>query len=159
METVILAGQAAMVGLLAGWIALGAVENIRAPSVNRVFVGEVMAMTRLRQVPDVWRAVSGNRVENPAIHRAAFALIVVVEVIVAVLLGIGTVALALAALGWAAPETARIWAAIGVIGWTGIWGCFLLGGNWFHYWIGSEWAQNTHFLMTIWGVATFIALT
>jgi predicted small integral membrane protein len=158
VETVTLIGQAAMVGLLAGWIALGAIENIRAPDVNRVFVGEVMAMTRVRQNPDVWRLVRGNRVEDPRLHRLAFAVIVAVEGVVTILLSAGFVALTLAAFGAVAAETARVWAAAGVIGWTGIWGCFLLGGNWFHYWIGSEWAQNTHFLMTVWGVATFATL-
>ena len=155
----VLAGQAAMVALLAGWLILGVIENIRFPDVNGLLVGDVMAMRRVRQNPDMWRMLSGNRVEDRRIHRAIFRLIVAVEVAVAALLAVGAAALTLAAAGAGDPLAARVWAIAGVTGWTCIWGGFLVGGQWFHYWLGHEGSQATHFFMTIWGVATFAALT
>ena len=159
METLVLVGEAALTGLLAGWLILGVIENIRFPEINGWFVGEVMSMNRVRQNRDAWRLLGGNRVEDPRVHRALFRLIVAVEIVVALLLSAGAALLLAAALGAADPATARLWAVAGVIGWTGIWGAFLVGGQWFHYWIGCEGSQATHFFMTIWGVATFAALT
>ena len=155
----VLAGQAAMVALLAGWRILGVIENLRFPDVNRLLVGDVMAMRRVRQNPDLWRMLRGNRIEDARIHRAVFRLIVAVEIVAALLLAVGATVLALAAAGAADPLSARLWALSGVIGWTCIWGGFLVGGQWFHYWLGYEGSQATHFFMTIWGVATFAALT
>ena len=159
METMTLAGQSALVALQAGWLILGVVENLRFPAVNGWFVGEVMSMNRVRQNRDVWPMLGRNRVEDPRTHRAVFLLIVAVEVVVAILLAFGAGLLLFAAFGGADATTARVWALAGVIGWTGIWGAFLVGGQWFHYWLGCEGSQNTHFHMTVWGVATFVALT
>lgn len=50
-------------------------------------------------------------------------------------------------------------AALGAAGFAGVFGAFLAGGQWFHYWCGHEGSQMTHFALTIWGAVTFVAMT
>lgn len=160
METLTILGQALLVGLLAGWLVIGAVENIRAPSANRDLVAAVLSMRRVaEEKPAIYAVTKGNRIENPAIHSAVFAAIVVVEVIVAAVLTLGAALLLLAALGLAGAATARAVAVAGTLGFTAIWGAFLVGGQWVHYWAAWKDTQFTHYFMTLWGAVTFIALT
>lgn len=159
METVVLAGQCVLVGLLAGWLALGAIENIRRPWVNRDSVSDVLAMRTMRdEWPDTYRAFRSNRIEDARLHRLIFSAIVAAESIVAVTLVAGTAALGLALFELIPTETARIVAALGVLGFTAIWGAFLVGGQWVHYWVGHEGTQHSHFLLALWGVGTWVAL-
>jgi predicted small integral membrane protein len=154
-----LIGQAALVALQAGWLTIGAWGNIRHPEVNRAMVADVMSMRPLRDQPDLFGEFGGYRVECQRAHRRLYAAIVAAESVVALALWASVGMLLIAALGQADPETARVAAALSVIGFTGVWGAFLVGGEWFRYWTGFGEAQKTHFLMTIWGVATFAALT
>jgi predicted small integral membrane protein len=157
---VILAGQAVLVALLAGWLVLGAIENIRKPEVNFALVRDILSMRRVAEFsPEIYAEVGGNRIDDPRIHRLLFRVIVGIECVVAVALCIGAGMLALAAFGAGDAGTARVVAIAAVAGFTAIWGGFLVGGQWFHYWAGAEGAQMTHYMMTIWGVATFVALT
>ncbi|MFL2786550.1 MAG: DUF2165 family protein [Paracoccaceae bacterium] len=34
----------------------------------------------------------------------------------------------------------------------------MIAGNWFCYWFCHEGAQNTHFQMTLWGMATMVLI-
>ncbi|MEM6440818.1 MAG: DUF2165 family protein [Pseudomonadota bacterium] len=160
METLELVGLTGLVGLLAGWLTLGALENIRFPEVNRALVRDVLSMTRVSQEqPQIYELTKGNRIASDAVHRILFAIIVAVECLAAGLLIWGTAALALAAAGLADPVSARIVAGSGTILFTLIWGAFLVGGQWVHYWAAWKDSQFTHYFMTIWGAVTFIALT
>ncbi len=154
-----LIGQAALVALQAGWLTIGAWGNIRHPAVNRAMVADVMSMRPLRDQPDLFAEFGPYRVECGRAHRRLYAAIVAVESVVALALWASVGMLLTAALGQADAEGARVLAALSVIGFTAVWGAFLVGGEWFRYWIGFGEAQRTHFLMTLWGVATFAALT
>ena len=159
METLVLIGQTVLIALMAGWLALGAIENIRTPRVNGDVVVEVFTMQRIRQYPEIFAAVSKNRIDNPTVHRLLFACIVVAESVVAIILTVAAAALCLALPGILEAELARMIAVVGVIGFIMIWGGFLVGGQWFHYWAGHEWAQATHFALLLWGLGTLIFLT
>ncbi|MEM7526539.1 MAG: DUF2165 family protein [Pseudomonadota bacterium] len=159
MEASLIVGQTLFVWLIALWILLGALENIRNPKVNRDSVAEVMSMSRMAEVyPDNHAVFRGNRLEDGRLHRLAFQFIVWVEVIVSGLLLLGALALTGACLGLVGVESARALAAWGTIGFVLVWGMFLVGGQWFHYWSGYEGAQATHFMAAIWGLATFAIL-
>mgnify|MGYP006273833363 CR=1 FL=1 len=159
METSLLFGQALSVWLIALWLALGALENIRNPAVNRDMVRGVMGMDRMRETyPEIFAVFGRNRTENRRAQDAAFRAIVVVECVVTLILLAGAAALTLALFGLAAPGSARAVAAFGAAAFSGIWGGFLVGGQWYHYWCGYEGSQVTHFLAALWGLATFIAL-
>jgi predicted small integral membrane protein len=154
-----LIGQSALVALQAGWLTIGVWGNIRHPELNRAMVADVMSMRPLRDRPDLFAELGSYRVDSERAHRRLYALIVAAEATVALALWASTGLLMLAALGVVEAETARAIAALSVIGFAAIWGAFLVGGEWFRYWTGFGEAQKTYFLMTIWGVATFAALT
>ncbi|MGV8831216.1 MAG: DUF2165 family protein [Devosia sp.] len=148
-----------MVAMPTLWLALGALENIRAPSANGSMVADALAMRPMaEQFPELYAALGRNRIESPAFHRWAFIAIVVSESLVALIMLAGTAALFLAALGALDLEFSRLLATIGVLGFTMIWSAFLVGGQWVHYWAGSEGAQHTHFMLTIWGSAVLCLL-
>lgn len=160
METLELVGQTLLVALLAGWLLLGVVENIRFPEVNRSLVRAVLNMERIREEqPEIYELCKGNRITSDAVHRTLFAAIVVAECIAVAVLLWGTAALALAVVGAADPGFARLVAGWGTVLFTAIWGAFLVGGQWVHYWAAWKDTQSTHYFMTLWGIATFIALT
>jgi predicted small integral membrane protein len=118
-------------------------------------VGEVLAMTRMKiEQPDYYALVRRNRVESPGVHRMAFGAIVVVESLAALTMLIGALALAGAGLGLWGADVPRVLAIVGTLGFTMVWSGFLVGGQWFHYWVVHQDAQHTHFLLVLWGVAT-----
>ena len=74
------------------------------------------------------------------------------------LLWAGVLGLILALAGVAALETGRALAMIGTMAFTAVWAGFLIIGNYFCYWFCHEGAQNTHYQMTLWGMANVILL-
>lgn len=159
METAILAGQLLLTSLITGWLVIGTFENIRKPDLNRDLVIMVLSMQGMKdEMPEIYETLKGNALNDPSWQRRIYALIVLAETAVSALLLLACLWLALALTGLASPETARILAIWGSLGFTGIWGAFLVGGQWFHYWCAHKDAQQTHYLMTIWGAVTFVAL-
>lgn len=159
LDIVLLLGQCVLTWLIALWLALGALENIRHPAANGGLVADVMCMGRMRETyPEFFEIFGGNRVESAWAHKLAFWFIVIVETAVALLLLVGAGALTLALFGGVPGETARILAALGALGFAAIWGGFLVGGQWFHYWCGHEGSQMTHLVATLWGIVTFLVL-
>ncbi len=156
--TATLIAQSLLVGLQAAWLTLGAYTNLRHPRANGDLMAEVMTMRRVRQTPALFAVLGGNRVENPAWHRRLFRLVVLAELLVALALLAGSLLLLLAAGGALAAGLARDVAILAVAGFTAIWGGFLVGGEWFHTWAGTPGLQQTHFFMTLWGVATLAVL-
>ena len=159
MQHMLIWVQFFMVAMPTLWLALGALENIRAPSANGNMVADALAMRPMRtQFPELYAALGRNRIESPQVHRWAFIAIVISESIVALVMLAGTLALLLAALGAVDAGAARVLATLGVLGFTMIWSAFLVGGQWVHYWAGAEGAQHTHFMLTIWGSAVLCLL-
>ena len=159
-SAVTLLGQSVLVGLQAGWLGLAAWQNLRRPSLNLTILRDVLSMRHVREEhPDVYAEAGEDRIENPRLHRLMFAAVLLAEAIVAAGLLAGSVMLALAALGVAEPGIARSVAIMGIAGFTLIFGAFLIGGEWVHYWAGAEGTQATHLLVMIWSVASFAALT
>ncbi|MEM6712470.1 MAG: DUF2165 family protein [Pseudomonadota bacterium] len=155
MELLELAAQTMLVGLLAGWLVIGAYENWRAPEVNRDLVRDVFSMETMEtEYPAIHALVKDNRMTSKRLQNVLFRLIVVFETLVAALLLLGTFALTLAIIGIVDPLTAQIVAGWAVLGFILIWGLFLVGGNWFHYWVSHKGSQHTHYFMTIWGIVT-----
>lgn len=155
MELLELVAQCVLVALLAGWLVIGAYENIRAPEVNLALVRDVFSMEAIAQeMPGVYDMVKRNRVVSDQLHKTLFLLIVGFETLVAVGLLLGTGLLGLAVLGVVNAGYAQVFAGWAVLGFIMIWGLFLVGGNWFHYWVSHKQTQHTHYFMTIWGMIT-----
>ncbi|MEM1286989.1 MAG: DUF2165 family protein [Pseudomonadota bacterium] len=159
METVEVAVQVVLVSLLAGWLVVGAYENIRAPEVNLDLMRDVFSMRSLsEEAPELYELLKRNRITAPNIQELLFRIVVVFETIVATILVIAAFMLGLALFGLLNLEIARILGVFGALGFTMIWGAFLVGGNWFHYWIAHKSTQHTHYFMTIWGIVTLAVL-
>ena len=159
MDTMSLWIDALLVTALGGWIGLGALENIREPRLNADMVADVLAMGKMRrEYPDAFALVGGNRVEDPNFHRLVFAAIVIGESLATLLLIVGALGLAGAAIGLCEAGAARLFAVGGTLAFTMVWSGFLVGGQWFHYWLAEQDAQHTHFLLAIWGVVTLVVL-
>ena len=159
MESLQLWADALLVAAIGGWLGIGALENIRVPAINRPLVDDVLAMQTMRQeMPEVYGLVGSHRVASPRLRTLAFAAIVIVETISALLLVAGAFALAGAALGLWAAEGPRVVAILGTLGFILVWSGFLVGGQWVHYWATHQAAQHTHFMLAIWGVVTLLVL-
>ena len=136
-----LAACAALHALLAG------VGNVTDYAANFPFVQHVLRMDTTFQHPGVtWRAIS-----QPAVHHAAFALIIIVEFTVGVIAGLGAVRM------FASRRDARSFAAakslaasgllLGVLLWFG--GFLVVAGEWFLMWQSERFnAQEAAFQYT-----------
>ena len=159
MDLATLIAQTFITACLAGWMTLAVKDNIQHPVMNRTFAVMVLQMDRMAELyPDHFELVAHRRITNPTVHAALFRCIVLAELLAAVLLWVGACWLGLAIFGFADVESGRVAALVGTIGFTGVWASFLVGGNHFSYWYCHEWAQNSHFLLVIWGTASMLLL-
>ena len=144
METAILLVQIVATSGLAGWLVLGVRDNILHPAMNETYTAEVLEMRRLRtEYPEAYAQVVHRAVTDRRLQVLAFRAVVIAELVAAVLLCAGTVALVLAMIGVTSSESARALAV----------------GNYFYYWFCHEGAQNTHYQMTLWGIGTAILVS
>ena len=158
-ETVILLAQIAALSGAAAWLSTGVWDNIVHPANNATFTAQVMGMTRMRDMyPDEFARVAHRAINSRATQRAAFRLVVAVELIAALVMWIGVGALALRLFGVGDPDTARALALLGATLFMSVWAGFLVVGNYFCYWFCHEWGQNTHYQMLFWGLMTMIFL-
>ena len=158
-DTVVLMAQLLMVTSVAAWLTLGVWDNILHPSNNEAITAEVMEMSRMRDAfPDAYARVAHRAVTSRGRQKAAFRLVVAVECAALVTLWAGVVCLALALVQIVPLDVAKSLALLGVTLFTAVWAGFLVIGNYFCYWFCHEWAQNTHFQMTFWGIGTMILL-
>ena len=159
MEHAVLFAQIVAVAGLAGWLTLGARDNILYPAVNETYTAEVLSMARMREeYPDAYALVAHRAITNRRTQLAAFRIVVAIEVLTSLLLWLGVAGLVLALAGVVSHDSARALSICGTAAFCGIWSGFLVVGNHFSYWFCHEGAQNTHFQMTIWGMATLILL-
>lgn len=159
MDVMVLVAQSCLTAYLAAWLTLGVRDNIFHPAMNATFTAQVLQLDRLKETyPDEYAQIEGRRIESPALQRAVFRLIVLAETVVCAALWVSVVWMALAVFGQADAEAARTMALASALGFTSIWAAFLIAGNHFAYWFCHEWAQNTHFQMLIWGIATMVFL-
>ncbi len=159
METMIAVAQTCLTAYLGAWLLLGVRDNITRPSMNAVGTTEVLELKRLKDAyPEDYALIEGRRVTSRTLQWAAFVFIVCCEVLVCIVLWGAAIWMVLAMSGLADLEQARIAALAGALGFTSIWSGFLIVGNHFAYWYCHQWAQNTHFQMTLWGIGTMVLL-
>ncbi len=158
-DIVILICQTVMLAGAAAWMLTGVWDNIMIPVNNEQFTTQVMEMQRMRDSsPAEYARVSHRAIRNRTTQMLAFRLVVLVEALAALVMCVGVVLMALAIFGAVAPETAKSVALIGTCLFTSVWCGFLVVGNYFCYWFAHEAAQNTHYQMTLWGMALMIFL-
>lgn len=113
-------------------------NNLRDPQSNLRFVTHLMSMDTV--FPD--SRLRRRAITSPALHRLAFALIVVVEAAAAVLCLAGAVRMALAMFAdapvfHAAKDIAFAGLGVGFLLWFG--GFMIIGGQWFASWQSRDW--------------------
>jgi predicted small integral membrane protein len=128
----------AVLAAIALWIALVAFGNLTDYGSNWPFVQHVLAMDTIFPGAGIrYRAIA-----SPLLQHAAYALIIAVETLAAVLCWLGTWRLWRARRGTAAAfqrakRMAVLGLAVGVLLWLG--GFVAVGGEWFGMWMSSQW--------------------
>lgn len=154
------ASKAAMVAAIALFASLVAFGNITDYGTNFAFVQHVLSMDTI--FPDA--TIGYRAITDPALHHAAYALIIAAETLTAILCWIGAFML-LARMRTDAVRfnRAKAWAIAGLTLGFLVWqvGFMSIGGEWFGMWMSEQWngvPDAFRFLMTILGVLIFVAL-
>jgi predicted small integral membrane protein len=159
MDMTLLA-QTVSLALPAAWLTLGVRDNILHPSVNETYTAQVFTMERMAaDYPAEYARVAHRSITRRAPQRAAFYLVVFAELVTTLTLWAGVGLLGAALFGLVALDMAHPVAMLGALMFTTIWAMFTVVGNHFSYWFCHEGAQNTHFQLTLWGMANLIFLS
>jgi predicted small integral membrane protein len=127
-----------LVVVIALWVALVAFGNLTDYASNWLFVQHVLAMDSI--FPDA--SIHYRAIHSPLLQHAAYALIIAVETLAAVLCGIGAWQMwrarrASAAVFHRARRMAVAGLSVGVLLWLG--GFMAIGGEWFGMWMSTQW--------------------
>jgi predicted small integral membrane protein len=150
--------QAVMVAFQAAWLSIAAYSNIRYPRTNRDYVLKVLTMELAQEDPAIYQDHHHRRLTSPKVMVRLFALVSAAEALIALALWVAVALLLLSLSGVVSPAAARAVALLAVAGFTSIWAAFLVGGQWFHYWVSELSPQSTHFSMVLWGLAMLLLL-
>ena len=154
------AAKIAMVASIAAFATLVAFGNIADYDTNFVFVQHVLSMDSVFPNSNImYRAIT-----SPALHHAAYAVIIAAEVAIAALCWIGAIRL-LRQLRAPAAEfnRAKSWSIAGLTLGFLVWqfGFMTVGGEWFGMWQSQQWngvPSAFRFAITIMAVLIFVAL-
>jgi predicted small integral membrane protein len=154
------AAKAALVAAIALFATLVAFGNLTDYNTNFVFVEHVLSMDTIYPFSTIkYRAIT-----SPALHHAAYAIIIAAEAATAVLCWIGAVLLVRHLRADARTfNRAKTYAALGLTLGFLLWqvGFMSIGGEWFGMWQSQQWngvPSAFRFLMTIIAVLIFVAL-
>lgn len=154
------AAKAATVAAIALFASLVTFGNLTDYNTNFVFVEHVMSMDTIFPFSTIkYRAIT-----SPALHHAAYALIIAAEAVTAVLCWIGAAMLVRRLRADAETfNRAKTFAVAGLTLGFLLWqvGFMSIGGEWFGMWQSQQWngvPSAFRFLMTIVAVLIFVAL-
>jgi predicted small integral membrane protein len=154
------AAKAVTVAAVALFATLVAFGNITDYGTNFAFVQHVLTMDTIFPSSTIkYRAIA-----NPTLHHAAYALIIAVEIAVAVLCWAGAFMLARCLRAEAGSfARAKTFAVLGLSLGFLLWqvGFMSIGGEWFGMWQSAQWngvPSAFRFVMVILGVLIFVAL-
>jgi len=150
----------ALVAAIAAFATLVAFDNITDYGTNFVFVEHVLSMDTIFPGSTIgYRAIT-----SPALHHAAYWLIIAAEAGTGLLCWMGVVALLRARRAPAAAfNRAKTWSIAGLTLGFLVWqfGFMTVGGEWFGMWMSKEWngaPSAFRFAMIIVTVLIFVAL-
>jgi predicted small integral membrane protein len=154
------AAKIVMVAAIALFASLVTFGNLTDYHTNYLFVQHVLSMDSIKPFSDIqYRAIT-----DPALHRAAYALIIATEGVIAVLCWLGAFQLARHVRGDAgAFNRAKTVAVLGLTLGFLLWqvGFMTIGGEWFGMWQSQEWngvPSAYRFVMVIMAVLIFLVL-
>jgi predicted small integral membrane protein len=150
----------AMVASIAAFASLVVLGNITDYGTNFEFVRHVLAMDTIRP----GSTIGSRAITNPALHHAAYAVIIAAEALTAALCWIGALRL-LYSLRAGAPAFNRAKACavagltLGFLTWQ--LGFMTIGGEWFAMWMSPQWngvPSAFRFVMVIVAVLIFVVM-
>ena len=154
------AAKIAMVAAIAAFATLVAFGNITDYGTNFVFVQHVLSMDSV--FPNA--AITYRAITSPALHHAAYAIIIAAEALTAVLCWIGALALLRRLRAPAAAfNRAKAWSIAGLVLGFLVWqfGFMTVGGEWFGMWQSAKWngvPSAFRFAIVIIAVLIFVAM-
>ncbi len=157
---IVRASKTAMVAAIALWTSLVAFGNITDYGTNLAFVQHVLAMDTV--FPDT--TVRYRAIASPAVHHAAYVLIISAESLTAVLCWIGAVLmLRVHRTSAAAFNRSKGYAVAGLTLGFLVWqvGFMAIGGEWFGMWMSQQWngiPSAFRFVMTIVAVLIYLVM-
>ena len=152
--------KTAMVAAIATFATLVAFGNITDYDTNFVFVQHVLSMDSV--FPS--SAITYRAITSPALHHAAYAVIIAAEALIAALCWIGAVALLRQLRAPAAVfNRAKKWSIAGLTLGFLVWqfGFMTVGGEWFGMWQSAKWngvPSAFRFAMVIVAVLIFVVM-
>jgi predicted small integral membrane protein len=154
------AAKAATVAAVALFASLVTFGNVTDYNTNFAFVEHVLAMDTIFPFSTIkYRAIT-----SPALHHAAYDLIIAVEAVIALLCWIGAAALTRRLRADAAAfNRAKTFAVLGLTLGFLLWqaGFMSIGGEWFGMWQSQQWngvPSAFRFVVTIIAVLIFVAM-
>jgi predicted small integral membrane protein len=157
---VIRAAKVVLVAAIALFASLVAFGNLTDYNTNFTFVQHVLSMDSIFAFSTIkYRAIT-----SPALHQAAYALIIAAELLTALLCWAGAIALARRIRADAAAfNRAKAFAVLGLTFGFVLWqvGFMSIGGEWFGMWQSKEWngvPSAFRFAVTIIAVLIFVAM-
>jgi predicted small integral membrane protein len=154
------AAKVAMVAAIALFASLVAFGNLTDYNTNFVFVQHVLSMDTIFAFSTIkYRAIT-----SPALHHAAYAVIIATEIVIALLCWIGAFALLRRLRAVAADfNRAKTFAVIGLTLGFLLWhaGFMSIGGEWFGMWQSQPWngvPSAFRFAVIILAVLIFLAM-
>lgn len=157
---IVRASKAAMVAAIAFFASLVAFGNITDYGTNFAFVQHVLAMDTV--FPDT--TIKYRAIDSPALHHAAYALIIAAETLTAALCWIGAFQLARRMKATrAAFNRSKSMAVAGLTLGFFVWqvGFMSIGGEWFGMWMSEQWngvPSAFRFLVTIIAVLIYVVI-
>lgn len=152
--------KTALVAAIAFFATLVAFGNITDYGTNFAFVEHVLLMDTI--FPDA--TIAYRAIANPALHHAAYILIIAAETLTAILCWIGAYAMVSRLNDTAlAFNRSKTWAIAGLTLGFLVWqvGFMSIGGEWFGMWMSSVWngiESAFRFFITIIAVLIYVAL-
>lgn len=136
--------------LIAGltlWMSIAAFNNVVAFRSGVFAVGMIMAMQPFKQPPVIETPLQSRAIEKQSWHKVSFAIIVVFEIAVAVLLWCATILFARTVFGAVDPPSALASVNHALCALLALLMFFMLGGTWFAYYIKQESLAISHVAM------------
>jgi predicted small integral membrane protein len=152
--------KVAMVAAIAAFATLVALGNITDYGTNFVFVQHVLSMDSV--FPN--STITYRAIASPALHHAAYAIIIATEALTGVLCWIGVVRLLCRLRASATTfNRAKTWSIAGLALGFLLWqlGFMTIGGEWFGMWQSAKWngvPSAFRFAMVIIAVLIFVAM-
>jgi predicted small integral membrane protein len=132
---------------LAIWLSIVVLNNTRNFKGGVASIGGLMSMRLFDEPPVIPTPLLSRRVTSPTWHKAVFAFVLVIEIVVALALWVATFCLIGAINGSVSATEAARTATCALAGFLMLVFVMMWGGAWFAYYVKQEGAQLTHFVL------------